>query len=103
MFLKGPGKPTTLKKTVYLIAATVLGMMLSFLAHAFIEINYLRSALSHGQTVSFYNGCALPPVINYGLWLVGAAGGFMLGTYWWRWVYVDRIWAKRRGNDKKSS
>ncbi len=37
MFFNAPGNPTKLKQAVYLIAATVLGVLLSFLAHAFIE------------------------------------------------------------------
>jgi hypothetical protein len=95
MFFNSPGKPTSLKKAVYLIAATVLGVLLSFILHAFIEIKYLQSAVSRGLVVTFYGSGVLPPVLNYGLLLLGAIGGFFLGMFWWRLVYVDRIWEKK--------
>ncbi len=95
MFFKAPGNPSRFKKAVYLTAATVLGVMLSFIAHALIEINYLRSAMSQNLAVPFYGGCALPPALSGVLLLTGVIGGFLLGRFWWRWVYVDRIWAKK--------
>jgi len=95
MFFTSPGKPTKLKKTVYLSAVVILGVLLSFITHAFIEIKYLRLAFDRGLTVNFYNGCALPPALNFGLLLLGAAGGFLVGRLWWRLVYVDRAWAKK--------
>lgn len=95
MFFRRPGKPTKLKQAVYLTAATILGVLLSFIMHALIEINYLRLAFERGLNVMFYNGCALPPILSLGLLLLGAVGGFLLGRFWWRWVYVDRIWAKK--------
>lgn len=95
MFFNAPGKPTRFKKTVYLIAAVILGMLLSFIAHAMIEINYLSWAISRDLAVPFYNGCALPPVLSSWLLLLGAIGGFFLGRFWWRLIYVDRVWVKK--------
>lgn len=94
MFFNAPGKPTQSKKAVYLTAAVFLGVLLSFIAHAIIEINYLNFSQSQGLTASFYYGCALPPELSLGLLLLGAIGGFFLGRLWWRLVYVDRVWAK---------
>lgn len=96
MFFDTPGKPTLLKKIVYLIAATVLGVLLSFMVHAFLEINYLNLLQSQGRVASFYNGCALPPDFSDSLFLLGAVGGFFLGRFWWRMIYIDRVWAKKR-------
>ncbi len=95
MFFNSPGNPTQFKKAVYLSASTILGVLLSFMAHAYIEIKYLNMAINQGKTVVFYNGCALPPALSGGLLLVGAIGGFFLGRIWWRLVYVDRAWAKK--------
>jgi hypothetical protein len=67
---------------------------LSFIAHAIIEINYLNFIQSQGRVAVFYYGCALPPALNFGLLLLGAIGGFLLGRFWWRLIYVDRVWAK---------
>lgn len=96
MFFNSPGQPTRLKKAVYLIAATFLGVLLSFIVHAMIEIKYLNLALSRGVAVPFYGGCALPPVLSFGLLFFGVVGGFFLGRLWWRMIYVDRVWAKNR-------
>ena len=95
MFFNRLGQPARLKKVIYLIAAVILGLLLSFIVHAFIEIKYLNWALGRGEIVSFYYGCALPPMLSGGLWLFGAIGGFLLGRFWWRLVYVDRVWAKK--------
>jgi len=91
MFFNAPAKPTRLKHVVYLTATTFLGLILSFMAHAFIEMGYLRWADSEGLLVPFYGGCVLPPLTQTTLWVVGALGGFLLGRSWWRKVYIKRI------------
>ena len=95
MFFRPPGKPTNLKKAVYLIAATVLGVLLSFLVHALIEINYLKVAADQNIAVVFSNSCALPSWLNISLWILGAVGGFWLGRFWWRKIYVQKVWAQK--------
>ena len=87
--------PTKLKKTVYLFTTTILGAMLSFIIHALIEISYLSWALKNNYNVTFYNGCALHPVIQIALWIIGIVGGFLLGRFWWRKVYIEKVWAKK--------
>lgn len=96
MFFNSPGEPTKIKKTIYLLASTVLGLFLSILAHAAVEINYLHWAESRGQAIFFYGSCALPPLFQIALWLVGAFGGFFLGQFWWRKIYIERCWQKKR-------
>jgi hypothetical protein len=96
MFLKAPGKPTKFKRAIYLSAAVILGILLSFIIHALIEINYLNWALSQGKVVEFYGSCALSPVLQISLWLLGAIGGFFLGRFWWRKIYIERFWEKKR-------
>lgn len=95
MFFNAPGNPTKLKKIIYLSASTILGLILSFLAHALIEISYLSWAERQGRVVTFYGGCALPAALQALLLVLGAVGGFLLGRFWWRMVYVERVWAKR--------
>jgi hypothetical protein len=48
-----------------------------------------------GEAVSFYGACALWPLLQIGLWLFGLLGGFFLGQFWWRKIYVERVWIKR--------
>jgi len=95
MFFNAPTNPTRLKKAVYLAASTILGILLSLIAHAIIEINYLNWALSQGKSVTFYGGCALAPTLRISLLLLGVLGGFFLGRFWWRKVYIERVWAKK--------
>ena len=87
MFLKVKGKATRLKHGVYLVSATFLGLVLSFIAHALIEMGYLRWADSQGLIVPFYGGCALTSSLQIGLWVVGAVGGLLFGRWGWRNVY----------------
>jgi len=96
MFFNTVGKATKLKKVVYLIATTILGLLLSLIAHALIEINYLHWVLGQGRVAKFYGGCALPVEFQSALWALGAIGGFMIGNFWWRKLYVERVWAKKK-------
>ena len=91
-----PGKPTKIKKIIYLFASTILGLVLSFIAHALIEINYLSWAAKYGYIVASYGSCFLPFWFQNILWALGAVGGFLLGKFWWRKLYVERVWMKRK-------
>jgi len=95
MIFGKPGKATKLKKAAYLSASVVLGIFLSYLAHAAIEINYLNWAQSHDRIVVFYGSCVLWPWLQILLWAGGAVSGFFLGRFWWRKLYVERIWVKK--------
>jgi hypothetical protein len=94
--LINPGKATKVKKVIYLLASTTLGILLSIIAHSLIEINYLNWALEKGNTVVFNSGCALPLWLQTSLWVAGTLGGFFMGTYWWRKLYIERVWNKKR-------
>jgi uncharacterized membrane protein YgaE (UPF0421/DUF939 family) len=95
MFFRPPEEPTNLKKAVYLVAATILGVLLSFLIHALIEINYLHWMANQDIIVSLSGGCALTPWLQIILWILGAVGGFFLGRFWWRKIYVEKVWAQK--------
>jgi hypothetical protein len=95
MYLNVPKNPSKLKKTVYLVASTILGVLLSFLAHALIEIKYLHWLENQSKAVTFYHGCAFLPVIQIAFVALGAVGGFFLGRFWWRKIYIERVWAKK--------
>ena len=101
MFLNNPGKPTKSKRTLYLLASIILGLLLSVLAHALIEINYIAWALKHNYIVRFYGSCALPPLLQIMLIVDGVAGGFWLGQIWWKKVYIQRIWSKKRTKSRR--
>ena len=87
-------RPSKIKKAVYLLSTMVLGILLSFLVHAAIEMNYLNWLASRGEVARFYSSCVLPPLLQGTLWLGGIIGGWFLGQYWWRKVYIERFWAR---------
>ncbi|RJO59115.1 hypothetical protein C4546_03885 [Candidatus Parcubacteria bacterium] len=95
MFLSPNLKVTKLKHSIYLLATTILGGLLSLLAHAGIEAWYLNWSEQNQRVVTWYGGCALPPALQIGLILLGLAGGFWLGRFWWKMVYIEKHWAKK--------
>ncbi len=96
MFFNAPANPTKLKQTVYLVASTILGLLLGLIAHALVEMAYLSFMAIRGGAVIFYGGCALPFGLQIIIWMLGAVGGFFLGRFWWRKVYVERAWADKK-------
>jgi len=99
MYFNAPGNPSKVKKLVYLSAFVFLGLILSFVAHGIIEMAYLRWADSRQLLVPFYGGCALPPLLQTIIWLAGGAGGYFLGRFGWRKIYVERVREKVKANN----
>ncbi|MCH7491969.1 hypothetical protein IID19_00045 [Patescibacteria group bacterium] len=89
------------KKMIYISLSSLLGIMISYIFHAAIEISYINST----DVTKWYKhlgvgSCALPPYIQYGLLAIGAVGGVMVGFHWWRIVYIEKRhwWFKKRLN-----
>jgi len=55
-----------MKKTIYIILAAFLGLILSFIAHAAIEMIYLGWAASHNVAIKSYFGTLLIYFFKYG-------------------------------------
>lgn len=97
-----------MKKTIYIILTIFLGLMLSFIIHAFVEVAYIKSALSSGAEIqgTYFLGvgwCALPYWAQYTFPILGIVGGYFLGRYWWKVVYIEkRHWWFRRKQKKKT-
>lgn len=91
-----------MKRSVYLVLTTVLGVITSFGVHAAVEYSYLSWTDRAGRTVHWYPQlggglCALNPIVEYGLLAAGLVGGFIVGRVWWRIVYIEhRRWMKKR-------
>ncbi|HCJ52643.1 MAG: hypothetical protein A2898_01770 [Candidatus Kerfeldbacteria bacterium RIFCSPLOWO2_01_FULL_48_11] len=101
MFLHANLNPTPAKKVVYLCSSVILGILLSLIAHAVVESLYISSALDRNASIIWYTAfgglkgaCALHPAIQWSLLIGGAVGGYFLGKFWWRLVYIDRRWSK---------
>ena len=99
--MKKNKEKTNLKKIVYVILTMFLGLLLSAIAHAFIEMAYIKEALRSGviiQTNSLLGShCYLPAYLEFILYLVGIIGGYFLGQTWWRIVYIEkRHWRRKK-------
>ena len=88
MWFNKIGRPTKTKKIVYLSLSVILGIILSFNVHAFLEMAYLRWAMTENREVVFYGGCALPDWAQILLWLLGIFSGYFVGKFWWRKIYI---------------
>ncbi|MFA5051846.1 MAG: hypothetical protein WC544_02160 [Patescibacteria group bacterium] len=98
MFLNAPTNPTPLKHVVYLFITTLLGITLGIIVHIIVETLYLSWAVHARHDIVWHWSCALHPVIQIGLPVLGAVAGLAMGRFWWQWVYVDRRWAKGINN-----
>ncbi|TAK96039.1 hypothetical protein EPO05_02690 [Patescibacteria group bacterium] len=99
-FHRNPPVASPLKHVVYLAAATLLGLLLSLMLHAMIEMLFLKEMARQGVSVVWFGGCALPWALQYLLSASGMVIGFLLGSYWWRMIYVDKVWCQ--GTEKKN-
>ncbi len=92
-----------MKRTFYIVLATLLGVIVSYGVHAVVELVYLDWAQDAGRSIVWtkhfgVGSCALPPWFQYGLLAAGIIGGFLVGRVWWRWVYVEHRHWRRKGN-----
>jgi hypothetical protein len=84
-----------MKKTIYVLLTIVLALEISFILHGLIEIFYIDYALASKILLDdtlflgrFY--CVLPLWLSYGLLLSAVIGGYFLGQFWWRMVYIEK-------------
>lgn len=79
-----------MKKNIFIISAIILGIILSFLVHAIIEILYLNWAIKTDAVIEWVSvfgegkQCALPLWLIYLLPALGIVFGFRLGLYLWK-------------------
>ncbi|MCU0653360.1 MAG: hypothetical protein MUD10_03820 [Candidatus Pacebacteria bacterium] len=88
-----------LKKTFYVLCTMVLCLLLASIAHGLIENWYIDSFLAQGTAPvagAFGYKCFLPWPITVFLPLAAIIGGYFLGQSWWKIIYVERRFAKRR-------
>ena len=108
MFHRHPPTPSPAKHVIYCAASVMLGVLVSLLAHAGIELLMISRAEQQGAASSLvwytvFGGaaCALPPVVVYGLLLAGAFLGLFIGRIWWRMVYIEQRWSRNENNNNK--
>lgn len=80
-----------MKRPVYIVAFTVLGILLQFVIHATIEIWYIglltRDFSKYSLGFSWSQWFIIHHVGAGILFLAGALFGFWQGKFWWRKIY----------------
>ncbi len=84
-----------MKKWLYILCFVVLGIILSFVAHAVIEIAYIQYSLAKGIVLvnhTFFIGhpyCVLPVWLQVGLIAAGILWGYWTGRRLWPKLYDE--------------
>ena len=86
------------KKTIYLIAAMVLGLLIALIVRAELELWYIKKILLPGANpISYGAGGFVPPLTTFVLAIGGLLFGYVIGQRWWQMVYVEkRHWRWRK-------
>lgn len=89
-----PLKIIKIKRVVYLIAASILGILINYFIIVAIQVIYLQWILHSEKNIIFYSG--YPPFLIFicGFLLAGAVWGFVVGNYWWRIIYIEQRFKK---------
>lgn len=83
-----------MKKTVYIISFTILGILVQFLLHAFVEVWYigllLKDFATFGFGLSWDTWFMIHAVATAGFFIGGTMLGFFVGKKWWQILYVEQ-------------
>jgi len=86
------------KRTVYLVAFSFLGLLLSTIVHAAIEIPVIDLLISDfnrwGLGLSWEQWFTLHHVGATLLWMAGIWFGYTQGKRWWRVIYIEKKFRK---------
>ncbi|MEK7519818.1 MAG: hypothetical protein AAB581_01045 [Patescibacteria group bacterium] len=82
-----------MKRTIYITAFTVLGILLQFLAHALVErwyiIKLVKDYETYGLGLSWDQWFLVHHIAAVVLFIAGAAFGFWQGRFWWPRLYDE--------------
>ena len=84
-----------MKRTIYIISFTFLGILVQFLIHAFVETWYIGLLVKDFPTYSFgfswENWYLIHYLFSVILFIGGALFGFWQGKFWWHKIYEENI------------
>lgn len=84
-----------MKRVIYIIAFTGLGILLQFLVHAGVEVWYIGLLLKdfpkYGLGLSWDQWLWVHHIGSVLLFIAGAFFGYAQGKYWWRKIYEEHI------------
>jgi hypothetical protein len=82
------------KRTVYLLAFVVFGVLAQFLVHAGLEMIVIelliRDYNRYGLGLSWSQWYAAHAILTVLLFAMGAVFGYRQGVYWWNVIYVEK-------------
>lgn len=87
-------RATKSKKTIYLTASIFLGILISIILHAALEIAYINIKLGRGEDFIFYGACSLHLGIQITIFTSGVIFGYLFGRYWWKRIYVEKVFER---------
>ena len=80
-----------MKKTVYIILFTFLGILLQFIIHGLVESWYIGLLINdfpkYGFGLSWSQWYLIHHILTVILFFAGALFGFWQGKFWWRRIY----------------
>ncbi|PIS05095.1 MAG: hypothetical protein COT81_02925 [Candidatus Buchananbacteria bacterium CG10_big_fil_rev_8_21_14_0_10_42_9] len=88
-----------MKKTIYIIAFSFLGILISFLVHYGIEYPVIFLLITNFETfslgLSWDTWFLVHHVGTVILLILGASAGFFQGRYWWRVIYIEKRYPRK--------
>lgn len=89
-----------MKKTVYIAAFILFGILLQFLLHAFIEMWYIgllvRDFAVFGFGLSWAAWFMIHAILTIVFFFGGVACGFFAGKKWWQIIYVEQRYKNKK-------
>lgn len=83
-----------MKKVIYIILSIILGILLSTMLHAIVEIfiiNLLTKDFNkYGLGLSWETWFLIHSIGTIILLVLGIVGGYLLGQRWWRIIYIEK-------------
>ena len=83
-----------MKKTIYIILFTFLGILLQFLIHILVETWYIDLLITdfpkYGFGLSWYQWFIIHHIGTVILFVTGTLFGFWQGKFWWQRIYEKK-------------
>lgn len=89
-----------MKKTIYIASFILLGILVQFLLHAFIEMWYIGLLVSDfaafGFGLSWDAWFLIHAMLTIFFFIGGMAAGFFSGKKWWQIIYVEQKYKNKK-------
>lgn len=83
-----------MKRAIYILAFTILGILLQLIVHALLEMAVitllLRDFDRFGLGLSWRQWYAVHHVVTLALLIAGVSLGYRWGVRWWQVLYVEK-------------